>query len=96
MSRLRPQEGLVSGRVGMLAEWVAQVTKEGLQVLLLCSGTLDASKNLANITTIVAVVEERDVLVGAKGSQEFGQGSRALGKLEHKESLIGDIGATAN
>lgn len=96
MNPLRAKEGLVGRGIGVLAEGVAQVAKERLELVLLCSGALDTTQNFADIAAVVAVVEEGDVLVGTESGQELGQGTWSLGKLEHEETLVRHAGATSN
>jgi hypothetical protein len=90
------EECLIGGGIGVLAERIAQFLEEVLQVLLLRRRALDSSQDLTDITAVVTVVEEGDVLVGTEGGEELGESARALRELEHEDALIGDFAASTD
>jgi hypothetical protein len=57
VSPLRAKESLIGRGIGVLAEGVAQVAKERLELILLCRRALDTTQNLANVSAVVTVME---------------------------------------
>ena len=90
------QEHLVNRTPAHVLEGVPQLPQEALQLRLLLVRALDPRQHFADVAAVIAVVEERDVLPGPQGGEEFGEGARPFGELEHVEPLVGDAAAAAD
>ena len=69
---------------------VAELGKVRLEFRRLVFGHIDAGEHAAVVRTVIAVMEQADVLVGADRVEKFEQGPGALRKFETKKTLVAD------
>lgn len=96
MIALAPHEHLVRLILRLLSIAIPQLLEERRKTILLTSRTLNPSKDLANITTIVPVMEQTDVETGLQSREKLVQRTSTLRELKRKQSLILGIAASAD
>ena len=75
---------------------VSQLCQESVKLCLLIQRTLYARKYLTNVSSMISIMEERDVLARLQCREEFDERSRSLRELKHVQSLIPNIAPTTD